>query len=62
MGGLDTDTHIIFNEGRGVGVRDVGVEVGVGVVDGIVSLEQNDEPTPGVLDLSSLPPGLEPDI
>ena len=43
VGGLDTDAHIIINEGGGVGVGDVGVEVGVGVVDGIVSLEQNDD-------------------
>jgi hypothetical protein len=43
VGGLDTDAHIIINEGGGVGVGDGGVEVGVGVVDGIVSLEQNDD-------------------
>ena len=66
--GLDTDAHIIINEGGGVG--DGGVEVGVGVEDGIVSLEQNDDfamgappgapgaigeaPTPRVLDLSAV--------
>ena len=43
VGGLDRDAHIIINEGGGVGVGDVGVEVGVGIVDGIVSLEQNDD-------------------
>ena len=37
VGGLDTDVHIIINEGGGVGVgaHDGGVEVGVDVVDGI---------------------------
>jgi len=69
VGGLDTDAHIIINEGGGVSVGDGGVEVGVGVVDGIVSLEQNDDfamgappgapgamggaPTPRVLDLTA---------
>lgn len=69
VGGLDTDAHIIINEGGGVGVGDGGVEVGVGVVDGIVSLDQNDDfamgappgapgamgevPTPRILDLTA---------
>jgi hypothetical protein len=35
--GLDTGAHNINNKGGGVGVSDGGVEVGVGVVDGIVS-------------------------
>jgi len=69
VGGLDTDAHIIINEGGGVRVGDGGVEVGVGVVDGIVSLEQNgnfamgsppgapgvmgEAPTPRILDLTA---------
>lgn len=72
VGGIDTDAHIIINEGGGVGVGDGGVEVGVGVVDGIVSLEQNDDfamgappgapgamgepPTPRILDLAATGP------
>ncbi|KAF8955693.1 hypothetical protein BDZ97DRAFT_1764590 [Flammula alnicola] len=39
--GLDTDAHIIINEAGGVGDGGVGVEVGV--EDGIVSLEPNDD-------------------
>ena len=42
MGGLDTDAHIIINDaGAGEVVGGVGVEVGV--EDGIVSLEANDD-------------------
>jgi hypothetical protein len=45
--GLDMDAHIIINEGGdipiGVGDGVVEVGVGVGVEDGIVSLEQNDD-------------------
>lgn len=47
VGGLDTDAHIIINEGGdvpvGVGDGVVDVGMGVGVEDGIVSLEQNDD-------------------
>ncbi len=47
VGGLDRDAHIIINEGGdlpvGVGDGVVEVGVGVGVEDGIVSLEQNDD-------------------
>ncbi|KAF8149125.1 hypothetical protein B0H34DRAFT_791603 [Crassisporium funariophilum] len=39
--GLNTDAHIIINEAGGVGDGGVGVEVGV--EDGIVSLEPNDD-------------------
>lgn len=45
--GLDRDAHIIINEGGdipiGVGDGVVEVGVGVGVEDGIISLEQNDD-------------------
>ncbi|KAH9481932.1 MYND-type zinc finger protein samB [Psilocybe cubensis] len=42
--GLDTDAHIIINEAGGVvGDGGVGVGVEVGVEDGIVSLEPNDD-------------------
>ena len=41
VGGLDTDAHILVNESGGVGAGGGGVEVGVRVVGGIVSLEQN---------------------
>ncbi|KAJ3501255.1 hypothetical protein NLJ89_g9422 [Agrocybe chaxingu] len=60
--GLDADAHIIINEGGGVGVGD-GVEVGV--EDGIVSLEQNDDfamgappGAPGAIGEGTTPRGL----
>lgn len=61
MGGLDLDgdAHIIINEAGGVG------DVGVGVEDGIVSLEPNDDfamgappGAPGAIDEGTTPRGL----
>lgn len=61
--GLDTDAHIIINEPGGVGDGGVGVEVGV--EDGIVSLEPNDDfamgappGAPGAIGEANTPRGL----